>query len=116
MLTLDQIVDMDDTQSQKLSWNKLNKSLKLKRLIEYATEYSLRENLSDTQQEQLKTMLRDKLDKKYLHRARDVDYNIDEQRIVSIPALVYNQKFTLKTDAVSPLSSLAPKNKTKRNI
>jgi hypothetical protein len=113
--SLDEIVQLNDKQNQHLTWNKLNKSLKLKRMIEFATEFSMREALSDEQTEQLKTMLRDKLDKKCLHRAHDVKYNSEEQKIISIPGLIYtHQKYTLRSDVASPLQSLAPKNKTKK--
>jgi hypothetical protein len=33
MMTLDQIVSMNESQTKHLSWNKLDKSLKLKRMM-----------------------------------------------------------------------------------
>ncbi len=112
-MTLDEIVKMDTTQSQFLPWNKLNKSLKLKKVMEYADAYSLRENLDGTKSEQLKLMLKDKLIKKCLQRTKDVTYNKELQQIESIPALIYVQlKYTLRSDETVPLFSLAPKNKT----
>lgn len=117
MMTLDQIVTMNETHTKNLSWNKLDKSLKLKRMMEFADEYSKNSNLDSTQTDQLKAMLRNKLDKKCLHRARDVLYNMEDEKIMSIPSLIHtNQRYTLRTDAVSPLQSLTPKNKTKKNI
>jgi len=117
MMTLDQIVSMNESQTKHLSWNKLDKSLKLKRMMDFADEYSKNEKLDLLQTEQLKSMLRDKLDKKCLHRTRDVNYNAEEEKIMSIPSLIHNnQRYTLRTDAISPLQSLAPKNKTKKNI
>jgi hypothetical protein len=117
MMTLDQIVSMNESQTKHLSWNKLDKSLKLKRMMDFADEYSKNEKLDSSQTEQLKSMLRDKLDKKCLHRTRDVIYNAEEEKIMSIPSLIHsNQRYTLRTDAISPLQSLAPKNKTKKNV
>ena len=117
MMTLDQIVSMNESQTKHLSWNKLDKSLKLKRMMDFADDYSKNEKLDSLQTEQLKSMLRDKLDKKCLHRTRDVNYNAEEEKIMSIPSLIHNnQRYTLRTDAISPLQSLAPKNKTKKNI
>jgi hypothetical protein len=116
MMTLDQIVSMNESQTKHLSWNKLDKSLKLRRMMEFADEYSQHEKLDLAQKEQLKAMLRDKLDKKCLHRARDVIYSVEDEKITSIPSLIHtNQRYTLKTDTISPLQSLAPKNKTKKN-
>jgi hypothetical protein len=44
-------------------------------------------------------------------------YNAEEEKIMSIPSLIHaNQRYTLRTDSISPLQSLAPKNKTKKNI
>jgi hypothetical protein len=117
MMTLDQIVSMNESQTKHLSWNKLDKSLKLRRMMDFADVYSKNEKLDSSQTEQLKTMLRDKLDKKCLHRTRDVVYNAEEEKIMSIPSLIHaNQRYTLRTDSISPLQSLAPKNKTKKNI
>ena len=112
-MTLDEIVGMDTKQSQFLPWNKLNKSLKLKKVMEYADAYSLKENLDDIKSEQLKLMLKDKLVKKCLQRTKDVTYNKELQQIESIPALIYvHLKYTLRSEETIPLFSLAPKNKT----
>jgi hypothetical protein len=113
MMTLDQIVEMDTKKQEHLPWNKLNKSLKLKRIMDYAEMVKERDQLDEARLSQLKQMLRDKLERKCLQRTKDVIYNKEEERIESIPALVcIQQKYTLRTDAVSPLHSLAPKNKT----
>lgn len=113
MMTLEQIVDMDTKKQEHLPWNKLNKSLKLKRILDYAEMVKERDQLDDTRLSQLKQMLRDKLDRKCLQRTKDVVYNYETEKIESIPTLIcVQQKYTLKTDAVSPLHSLAPKNKT----
>jgi hypothetical protein len=113
MMTLDQIVDMDDKHNKCLPWNKLNKSLKLKRVMEFVDEFSEKEHLDDSKKDQLKQMLKDKLDRKCLQRVKDVVYNNELEKIESIPSLIHTQnKYTLRSDAVSPLASLAPKNKT----
>ena len=109
MLTLDQIVEMNGSSAGQ-SWNKLNKSLKLKRLMEFADKYSENEELDDIKKSQLKQMLKDKLDKKCLQKIKDVVYNIEEERIEKIPSLyVVHNKYTLRSDSISPLSSLTPK-------
>lgn len=109
MLTLDQIVEMNES-TEKQPWNKLNKSLKLKRLMDFADRYSVSETLDDVKKTQLKQMLKDKLDKKCLQKIKDVVYNADEERIERIPALyMVHNKYTLRSDSISPLSSLTPK-------
>ena len=112
-MSLEQIIDMDDHQNKNLPWNKLNKSLKLKRIMDFANDYSKRESLTEDHVQQLKTMLKDKLERKFLQKVKDVIYNCDTEQIEEIPALVFIQnKYTLRVDTVSPLVSLAPKNKT----
>lgn len=109
MLTLDQIVEMNGTSAGQ-PWNKLNKSLKLKRLMDFADRYSVIETLDDAKKTQLKQMLKDKLDKKCLQKIKDVVYNAEEERIERIPSLyVVHNKYTLRSDSVSPMSSLTPK-------
>jgi len=113
MMTLDQIVEMDTKKQEHLPWNKLNKSLKLKRILDYADMVKERDQLDEERLSQLKQMLRDKLERKCLQRTKDVVYNHETEKIESIPTLIcVHHKYTLKTDAVSPLHSLAPKNKT----
>ena len=108
MLTLEQIVAMDEPTSPQ-PWNKLNKSLKLKRLMEFADRYSEKEKLDSSRKDQLKQMLKDKLDKKCLQKIKEVNYNIETQQIDDIPQLIYTHKYTLRSDTVSPISSLTPK-------
>jgi len=113
MMTLDQIVEMDTKKQEHLPWNKLNKSLKLKRIMDYAEMVKERDQLDEARLSQLKQMLRDKLERKCLQRTKDVVYNHETEKIESIPTLICVQhKYTLKTDTISPLHSLAPKNKT----
>lgn len=115
MLTLDQIVSMNDNPGQMLPWNKLNKSLKLKRMMDFADELSVKDELDEAKTDQLKLLLRTRLDRKCLQRVKDVVYDAENGRILSIPSLIRVQaKYTLRSDSLSPLSSLAPKNKTVR--
>lgn len=112
MMSLEQIIDMDDHQNKNLPWNKLNKSLKLKRIMDFANGYSKKEELDEDNTKQLKTMLKDKLERKFLQKVKDVVYNCETEQIEEIPALIFIQnKYTLRADT-TPLVSLAPKNKT----
>jgi hypothetical protein len=114
MLTLEQIVSINE-KDQILPWNKLNKSLKLKRMMDYADELKVKDELDEERTEQLKELLRTRLDRKCLQRVKDVVYNAEEGKIISIPSLIRVQsKYTLRSDAASPLSSLGPKNRTVR--
>ena len=81
MLTLEDIVEMDNKKNEHLPWNKLNKSLKLKRIMDFANLMKERDQLDEEKTTQLKQMLRDKLERKCLQRTKDVIYNKEEERI-----------------------------------
>ena len=81
MLTLEDIVEMDNKKNEHLPWNKLNKSLKLKRIMDYASMLKEKDQLDDEKTTQLKQMLKDKLERKCLQRTKDVVYNKEEERI-----------------------------------
>lgn len=63
----------------------------------------------------LKNFFKDCLDKNKLAKSKDIVYNKEEMKIISIPSLYFNQlnhNFTLKitdTKRVSTLKSLTPK-------
>ena len=118
MSTIDDIMRMDNNNMQNLPWNKLDRYLKLNKIYDFVTEYGIKEKLSDECTLQLKELLKEKINKKLLHKSKDVIYDIELNKITSIPSLInQNGKFKIHcTDAVSPLHSLTPKNKTVKKI
>ena len=70
MLTLEDIVEMDNKKNEHLPWNKLNKSLKLKRIMDFANLMKERDQLDEEKTNQLKQMLRDKLERKCLQQQK----------------------------------------------
>ena len=105
-----------DIDHHRIQWNKLDKTIKINKLYEYADEYKLVNNLSDDQTVQLKVLLKDKINHKHLQKSKDVVYDIDTGKIKSIPNLTYSEQvFIFKSaERASPLNSLTPKNKTVR--
>ena len=57
MLSLEDIVEMDNKKNENQPWNKLNKSLKLKRLMDYVSVLQEKDNLDEEQTIQLKKIL-----------------------------------------------------------
>jgi hypothetical protein len=115
MQTVDDIVNSDVTKNKGKPWNKLDKSIKYTKIMEFVETYSQNENLNGERASQLKSMLRDRLGRKCLQRVRDVVYDALDEKIISIPALVFNNnKYTLRSEPSALLSALAPKNKTIR--
>ena len=95
-------------------WCKLDKTLKTKKLIEFVNIYKNENSLDNEEEKLLVIFLKDCLDRKKLHRVKDVIYDKTNGCVKDIPALSYNKltkHFTLKNleKRISTLKSLAPK-------
>lgn len=104
--------------NSKKPWNKLEKSTKLKKLIDFVTIYSKDNDLSIVKSSELKDYLFVSLERKKLQRTKDIVYDIITGKIKSIPGLDYNKnsnKFTLKRvdRKTNTLKNLQPKRKIK---
>ena len=103
-------------------WAKLDKTTKLLKFAEFTTTYCIENNYNENDKNELYTFLHTNLDRKRLLKVKDVIYDKDNGKILSIPSLMYsvaNKKFTLKRCEKRPstLKSLAPKkNKGKKII
>jgi len=116
--TLDSIDSMLDRERQKNktdNWIKLDKTAKLQRLHTFAESYGKQHSMPTKDVKLLKNFFKSCLDKNKLAKSKDVVYNKEEMKIISIPSLHFNQlnhNFTLKimdTKRVSTLKSLTPK-------
>ena len=117
MDTLDQLISNDEEKNKISPWNNLDKSIKLKKIMEFITSFSEHNALPDEKTNELKIMLRDKIQRKQLQKTKDVIYDINSGKIKHIPALSYvdGQIHFKIIDRASPLNSLAPKNKTRKD-
>lgn len=93
------------------SWNKLDKTEKIKLLNNYVESIITEHNLSPNDVLELKKYLIDSLDKKKLQHVKDVQCDKATGKIIAIPTLFFNnstRKFTLKRaeKRVSTLKSL----------
>jgi hypothetical protein len=81
---------------------------------EFIDEYKEVHNLSEETTTQLRELLKEKINKKLLHKSKDVVYDTTTNKIISIPSLtIQNGKYKINcAEAISPLHSLTPKNKT----
>lgn len=102
-------------------WTKLDKTTKLLKFNDFVDEYVKQHKYSEDDKKDLLNFLSTNLDRKRLLKVKEVLYNKDTGKILSIPSLIYNnvsKKFTLKRcdKRQSTLKSLAPKkNKNKKN-
>jgi len=116
--TLNSILDKkEDTQNEP--WCKLNKTIKLIKLEKFVEKYKSKNNISIEEEELLVEFLKNCLNKKKLHRIKDVTYDKVNGTIKDIPGLIYiksKKYFTLKNNdkRVSTLKSLGPKHKAKK--
>ena len=120
---INDFLDKERAFNKKEPWNRLDKTIKIKKLQDFSVRYSNDNKLTSSQSKNLMQYLRNCLDRKRFERVKDINYDTKNQVIKSIPNLILNKttkKFTLKRNEkrVSTLKSLAPKkkstNKTKK--
>ncbi len=112
---IDDMLERERQFNKRDTWVKLGKPAKIQRLHAYAETYGKEHALPTKDIKQLKLFFISCLDKNKLDKTKDVVYNKDEMKIISIPALHYNKtthNYTLKildNKRVSTLKSLTPK-------
>jgi hypothetical protein len=111
---LEKFLEAEKINNSNEPWCKLNKTIKIKKLLDFVDIYSKEKKLDEDEIKLLTAFLRDSIDKKKLSRVKDVIYDKINGVIKEIPALTYtksNKHFTLKNidKRVSTLKSLAPK-------
>lgn len=121
LTNLESLLENERIGNDNESWSKLNKTIKIKKILVYAKKYKDDNNLSEEEYTKLIIFLKDCLDKKKLQKVKDVEYNRESGEIISIPSLIYNRNnthFTLKNlnKKVSTLKSLPKKEKEEREI
>jgi len=116
--TIDELLEKEKQYNKSETWNKLDKTLKIQKLHQFAEKYGKEQSLPVKEIKALKLFFLDCLEKNKLQKTKEVNYDKESRVILSIPALHFNlltNHFTLKNvDAkrVSTLKSLTPK----RNI
>ena len=100
-------------------WTKLNKTNKIIKFTEFVEKYSVDHSISQLEKKCLLDFLNENLERKKLTKTKEVVYDKDSGKLLSIPNLIYNtssKKFTLKRcdKRQSTLKSLAPKKNKKK--
>jgi hypothetical protein len=109
--TINTFLEKESINNKTESWNKLDKTGKIRLLNAYVDDIAIPHNLSTTEVAALKHYLVDSLDKKKLQHVKDVQCDKTTGKIIAIPTLHFNsstKKFTLKRaeKRVSTLKSL----------
>ena len=114
---LDILLDEENKQSKKESWNRLDKSVKMNKINEYIKSLGRLHKLNVSEIKTLREYLSINLDKKNLQKNKDVIYIKESGKLENIPSLHFNnstRKFSLKKPAQqSALKSLGPTRKKK---
>jgi hypothetical protein len=108
------IEQLKDPVAGIVPWNKLEKTYKLQKLYDFADLCADEHCLDTATRASLKTMLKERLNRKQLQKSKDVGYDKDRAVITEMTSLVLKDgSFSFKSsENASPLLSLAPKNKT----
>ena len=114
---IDLLLDQENEQNKKETWNKLDKSIKMNKISEYIKILKKKHELSSEEIKALKEFLSIHLDKKNLQKNRDVVYIKESGKLENIPTLHFNnstRKFSLKKQQTSSTAkSLGPTRKKK---
>jgi hypothetical protein len=110
-------LEKESTNNKTETWNKMDKTGKIRLLNTYVDDITSLHNLSTTDVLVLKQYLIESLDKKKLQHVKDVQCDKVTGKIIAIPTLHFNvttRKFTLKRaeKRVSTLKSLGKGKKT----
>ena len=113
---IDNILENEKQKNKKESWNKLDKTQKIKKLLSFSNKYC-EENKSDLYNvETLMFFFKKSLENNKLQKKKDLIYDKDTNEILEIPSLTYDSgNFSLRNmdnKRISTLKSLTPKRST----
>jgi hypothetical protein len=112
--TLDALLEKEKLHNKSDAWNKLNKTVKIQKLHQFAETYGHNNQLPTKDIKALKLFFTESLDKNKLQKTKDIVYDKEKGTVTSIPGLFFNQTnraFTLKNmdvKRVSTIKSLTP--------
>ena len=119
---IDQLLEREKLHNKSETWNKLDKTVKIQKLHQFAEKYGCEHAYPVKEIKALKAFFVGCMDKNKLQKTKEVIYDKESRQITAIPALHFNagtHSFTLKNmDAkrVSTIKSLTPKRATERNL
>ena len=116
--TLSKYLEDETSANQKENWSKLDKTQKVKKLLNHVELLEKKYTLSDEEVNKCKKYLLKCLERKALSKVKDVLYDKDKGIINSIPNLQFdntNRVFALKKDEkhISTVKCLPQENKSK---
>ncbi len=86
------MLDEEIKLNKRENWNKLDKTMKLKRLNEFADSFCHKHEIADEiRRKKLKEFLKQKLNQRRFNTNKDLMYDIEKGVIVDIPTLFYEE-------------------------
>lgn len=119
---IDQLLEREKIHNKSETWNKLDKTVKIQKLHQFAEKYGREHTLPVKEIKILKAFFVACMEKNKLQKTKEVIYDKESREITSIPILSFNtisHSFTLKNmdnKRVSTIKSLTPKRNTERNL
>lgn len=119
--TIDQMLENEKIQNKKDAWNKIDKTVKIQKLHDFAERYGKEHSLPVKDIKGLKMFFNECLNLSKLQKTKDIVYDKEKGLVTGIPSLFFNstnRAFTLKnmdTKRVSTIKSLTPKRATENN-
>jgi len=119
--TIDQMLENEKIQNKKDAWNKIDKTVKIQKLHDFAERYGKDHSLPVKDIKGLKMFFNECLNLSKLQKTKDIVYDKEKGLVTGIPSLFFNstnRAFTLKnmdTKRVSTIKSLTPKRSTENN-
>jgi hypothetical protein len=117
MAILDNFLENEKNKNKIEQWYKLDKSVKIKKLISYAEKFKIENNLNDEQEKILISYFKENLNCKKLQRVKDVVYDKDLGIIKEVPGLQFNKinnNFTIKNLSNKHVSTFKSLTQTKK--
>tara|TARA_Y100000768_G_scaffold387688_3_gene379836 strand:+ start:11875 stop:12330 length:456 start_codon:yes stop_codon:yes gene_type:complete len=116
-LNIDSIDDLGkflDTPQKKLAWIKLDKNSKKNAVTKFVEDTLVTQyNLSPEDTLKCKNLLIDLINKKKLSKAKDITFNVEDQKIEKISCLTYdNGEFNIAVEKRQSTSKSLPNMKT----
>lgn len=88
---IEKLLEKEKKSHSKNNWSKLNKTQKIKYLNNYVDNYTNHE-LTLNEKLEFKKYLINMINKKQLQKKTDINYNIQDDKIIDIPAVVFNKE------------------------
>jgi len=115
---ISEFLEKETNNKNQETWTKLDKTRKLKILLDYGESLHKEHNLTSLQKTKLMDYLKICLERKLFNKSKDVVYNNLLFKIEKIPTLIFNDEnktFIMKKNDkhISTIKSLAPKKNNK---